>query len=150
MPQSYVAMYAHLVFSTKGRLPQITGEMQERLYSFMGGVFRERKCVLMAAGGVSDHVHLLASIHKEMALSPLLRDVKALSSGWVHDTFREAAGFAWQTGYAGFSVSQSNLETVRGYIANQEEHHRRMTFKEELIELLKRHGIEYDERYVFE
>jgi putative transposase len=148
MPQSYVAMYAHVVFSTKGRLPQITGEMQARLYEFMGGIFRERKCVLMAAGGVADHVHLLMSVHKEVALSPLMRDVKALSSGWVHDTF--PAEFAWQTGYAAFSVSQSNVDSVRGYIANQAEHHRRMTFKEELIELLKRHGIEYDERYVFE
>ena len=105
---------------------------------------------MMAAGGVADHVHLPASIHKEMALSPLLRDVKALSSGWVHDTFSGVAEFAWQTGYAAFSVSQSNIEAVRKYIANQEEHHRRMTFKEELIALLKRHGVEYDERHVFE
>ena len=148
MPQSYVAMYAHIVFSTKGRLPQISAEMQSRLFGFMGGIFRERKCVLMAAGGVTDHVHLLGSIHKEVAISPLLRDVKAISSGWVHDHF--TAEFGWQTGYAAFSVSQSNLDSVRSYVANQAGHHRKMSFKEELIELLKRHGVEYDERYLFE
>jgi putative transposase len=150
MPQSYVAMYAHCVFSTKGRVASISGEMKPRLFEFMGGILRQRKCVLMAAGGVADHVHLLVSLDKEIALSDLMRDVKALSSGWVHDTFSEARAFAWQTGYAGFSVSRSNLEAVQAYLGNQEEHHRKMTFKEELIELLKRHGIEYDERYIFE
>ena len=150
MPQSYSALYVHVVFSTKHRAADIDAEMQGRLFEYVGGILRQRKCVLMADGGITDHVHLLVSQGREWGLSDLMRDVKSLSSGWVHDTFADKSRFEWQTGFAGFSVSQSNLDAARSYLAPQEEHHRKMTFQEELIKLLRKHEIEFDERYVFE
>jgi REP element-mobilizing transposase RayT len=97
-----------------------------------------------------DHVHLLADISKQQTLADALRDLKANSSGWIHETFPNLSGFAWQTGYGAFTVSYSNADGVKQYIANQAEHHRVRTFQEEFVEFLKRHGIEYDERYLWD
>ena len=114
----------------------------------MGGICRKENGQLFAAGGTADHVHLLASIHPSVSVSDMLRKVKASSSKWIHETFPEHKGFAWQEGYGAFSVSQSNVEQVRRYIEQQEEHHRHISFDEEFIEFLERHGLPYDERYV--
>ena len=150
MPQSFGALYFHLIFSTKNRLPHITPEIQPRLYEYIGGILSHRKSVQLAAGGISDHIHLLVSLSRDASISDTLRDIKSLSSSWIHDTFPRSHDFAWQSGYAAFSVSHSNLDAVRTYLANQSEHHRGKTFQEEYLEFLKRHDIEYDERYIWD
>ena len=149
MPQSYVCLPTHIIFSTKHRLPMIQTEWEPRLYEYIGGILRKDGCVLLAAGGMADHLHLLISLGKERAIADLVRDIKANSSRWIHETFADQHAFAWQGGYGAFAVSHSNLDKVRLHIANQKEHHRKMTFQEELIAFLKRHGIGYDEQYVW-
>jgi putative transposase len=145
---AHICLHTHFVFSTKDREPQIKPEWQERLYAYIGGIVRVKKCRLIAAGGMEDHVHLLVGMHQSVAPADLVRDVKASSSGWVHDELKEP--FEWQTKYGAFAVSKSGLDAVVQYINTQAEHHKRMTFQEEYLEFLKRHGIEYDPRYVFE
>jgi REP element-mobilizing transposase RayT len=150
MPQSFACLYHHLIFSTKARSPLITEGVQPRLFDYIGGILRAEGCSLIAAGGMPDHVHLLVSLGKQVSMSEALRIVKTNSSRWVHDTFPSLAGFAWQVGYGAFSVSASQLETVKVYLSGQAEHHRRITFQEEFVALLRRHGIEYDERYLWD
>ena len=150
MPQSYVACYMHMIFSTKDRVRAITPDWAPRLYEYIGGIVRPHGAVLLAAGGIPDHVHLSVSLGKELSVSAALRIVKANSSKWVHDTFPEKRRFAWQNGYGAFSVSQSSLDDVHGYIAGQAEHHRTQTFQEEFIAFLERYQVPYDERYIWE
>ncbi len=150
MPQSFVSLHYHLIFSTKNRLPSITPDIESRLYEYIGGIVRAQDGCLLAAGGIPDHVHLLVGLSKQVAVSDALRDIKANSSGWVHDTFPHKADFAWQAGYGAFTVSYSSMDSVKRYIADQAEHHRTRSFKEEFIAFLERHGIEYDERYIWE
>jgi REP element-mobilizing transposase RayT len=150
MPQSFAAVHIHIVFSTKNREPTITPALAPRLYEYLGGTARGLKCPLVTAGGVADHVHLLTSLGREVAIAELVRDLKAGSSRWVHETFGDRPGFAWQAGYAAFAVSGSVVEQVVRYIANQEEHHRTRTFQDEYRDFLRRHGIEWDERYVWD
>ncbi len=150
MPQSLMCLYVHVVFSTKGRAPLITAELQPRLYEYMGGILRADKNCLLAAGGIADHVHLLVSLSREMAVADTVRAVKALSSKWIHETFPEHAAFAWQAGYGVFGVSFSQRESVKGYVARQEKHHGTQSFQDEYRALLRRHEIEYDERYVWD
>ncbi len=150
MPQSLVSLHLHVVFSTKHREPLITPDLAPRLYGYVGGIVCETGSVLIAAGGMPDHIHLLVSLGRQACVADLVRDVKANSSRWVHDTFPDRSRFAWQAGYGAFAVSISMVGRVRGYIANQEEHHRRRTFQDEFREFLKAHGIEWDERYVWD
>jgi putative transposase len=150
MPQSLAAMYAHLVWSTKNRTPSIRPEWEPRLHEYIGGIVAERGGVLLVAGGMPDHIHLLVSLGREWSLADLLRDVKAGSSKWVHDEFPEDRGFAWQSGYGAFSVSLSNLEAVTRYIRDQARHHRKMSFQDEFRKLLRKHGLTWDERYVWD
>jgi REP element-mobilizing transposase RayT len=150
MPQSYAALYCHIIFSTKNREPFIKPEWQPRLYFYMGGILKEEKCVLLAAGGIADHVHLLVSLSREVAVAPLLRVLKSNSSNWVHETFPDLSAFAWQTGYGAFSVSHSNRDQVKHYLARQEEHHRKQPFQEEFLAFLHLHDIPYDERYIWD
>ena len=151
MPQSFVSLHHHFVFSTRNRVPLISAAIQPRLFEYIGGILRAEGCVLVAAGGMPDHVHLLVSLDKRLSISEVLRIIKAGSSRWVHDTFPDVlSGFAWQTGYGAFAVSFSHLDRVKAYLSRQEEHHRRVTFQEEFIAFLKRHGIEYDERYLWD
>ena len=150
MPQSFAALYCHIIFSTKHREPLISRELQPRLFAYIGGGLRDEGNALLAAGGMPDHVHLLASLSRQTSVAEVVRLVKANSSGWVHQTFPDLRGFSWQNGYGAFSVSASALPAVKRYLAGQEEHHRRRTFQEEFVEFLKRHEIEYDERYLWE
>jgi putative transposase len=150
MPSSHLSLHYHLIFSTKHREPLIAPALAVRLYDDIGGIVRGAEGVLLAAGGMPDHVHLLVGLGATRALADVLRDVKAGSSKWIHDTFPESSGFRWQTGYGAFVVSHSLLDVVREYIRNQEEHHRSRTFQEEYILFLRRHRIDYDERYVWE
>jgi putative transposase len=150
MPQSFAAMHVHVVCSTKNREPWLDGEMRPRLFAYIGGVLRNHDCALMSAGGVEDHVHLLVSLGRTVALADVVRVIKSNSSGWIHEEFPALAAFQWQAGYGAFSVSQSNVDAVKAYLANQEAHHRTKTFQEEFREMLSRHGLEWDERYVWD
>jgi REP element-mobilizing transposase RayT len=115
----------------------------------MGGIVRSIDGIALAIDGPSDHVHLLVKTPATAAMADVVRTVKTNSSKWVHETFPRAA-FAWQTGYGAFSVSCSNVEAVSEYITGQEEHHKSVSFQEEFVAFLRRHGIEYDERYIWE
>ncbi len=150
MAHTFTHLLTHIVFSTKGRELWLTAEIKPRLFAYLGGIVRELDGKALAINGPADHVHLLASLPAKTALSEIMRVVKANSSGWVHENFPAARAFAWQTGYGAFSVSASNLEAVQQYIADQETHHRRMTFQEEFVALLRKHGIEYEEQYLWE
>jgi REP element-mobilizing transposase RayT len=139
-----------VVFSTKNREPLISSEWAPRLYSYMGGIFRETGTILLAAGGMPDHVHLLISMSKQVSVADLVRTVKTNSSSWIHKTLANQGGFSWQSGYGAFSVSLSNVEEVVRYIENQAEHHRTKSYQEEFVAFLKRHNLPYDERYLWE
>ena len=149
MPNSYTCLHHHIVFSTKNRLPQLTEDIRDPVYRYISGIIANQRGKLLIAGAIPNHVHLLAGLHPTTSIAELLRLVKSNSSGWVHDEFPRHRDFDWQDGYSAFSVSYSNLERVRQYIANQEEHHRTVTFEAELESLLKRHGIQYDPRYLW-
>jgi REP element-mobilizing transposase RayT len=146
---SYVSAHFHCVFSTKERRQLITPALRERLWPFLGGIARQNKMKAIEIGGVEDHVHILLSLPSTMAISKTLQLIKGGSSKWVHETFPELRQFAWQEEYGAFSVSVSQLDKTIGYIKGQEAHHRKMTFQEEFLVLLKKHRIEYDERYLW-
>ena len=150
MSQSLVKNLVHLVYSTKNRKPWIPLEIRDELYAYQAGIFNQWDSPAMAIGGAEDHVHALFSLSKNHALMKIVEEVKKGSSKWMKTEGPKNAEFYWQSGYAGFSVSQSNVEEVRRYIENQEEHHCKMTFQDELRALFKRHGIEYDERFVWD
>lgn len=150
MPQLFTSLYYHFIFSTKNRSSTITSAIQPRLYEYLGGIFRTEGGILLVAGGVPDHIHLLARLNQKHAIADVLRIVKTNSSKWVHETFPGSEAFAWQAGYGAFTVSTSHLEKVKDYIDRQAEHHRSMDFKSEFRELLRKHGIEFDERYLWE
>ena len=150
MPGTYSQILLHVVFSTKQRSSYITPEIQGRLYDYLGGIIRAEKGTVYAIGGMPDHLHILLRWRTDGAISDLMRTLKARSSRWVHETFPNSGGFAWQEGYAVFSVSKSAEANVKAYIENQAEHHRKRDFAEELLALLHAHGIEYDERFVLD
>jgi putative transposase len=149
MPQSFAPLHCHIVFSTKQRQPLIQPDLQSRLFNYIGGIVRNHSCVLVAAGGMPDHVHLLVSLSRTLAMADAVRLIKTNSSSWIHDEL-QIRDFQWQAGYGAFAVSYSNIETVKIYLANQEEHHRVRSFQEEFRELLRRHGLEWDEQYVWD
>jgi REP element-mobilizing transposase RayT len=150
MAHSYAQLYYHIVFSTKHRERCIDAELEPRLHAYLGGIVRNLEGAALTVGGVEDHVHILASLRAKTAPADAIGKIKANSSGWVHDEWPTRREFAWQVGYGAFSVSHSNLEEVNRYVENQKQHHRTMTFEEEFIALLKRHGIEYDPRFVLD
>ncbi|MFP3937812.1 MAG: IS200/IS605 family transposase [Phycisphaerae bacterium] len=145
---SYTNLTYHVVFSTKQRRPILTADVSERVFEYLGGIVRKLDAKLLRAGGADDHVHLALSGPATLSVAELVRKIKANTSRWMHQKLPDQRNFAWQDGYAAFSVSASALDRVLDYIASQREHHRRMTFEEELKALLDKHGIEYDERYI--
>jgi putative transposase len=149
MPHSYTQLLYHIVYSTKNRHPWLTDPIRSRLHPYLGGAIRDESGTALCVGGVADHVHILARLRQDKAVSAVVGAIKANSSGWIHREFADLAAFEWQDGYAAFTVSKSQLGRVRIYIAGQEEHHRRQSFQEELIALLKAHEIEYDPRYLW-
>jgi putative transposase len=150
MSQSFVSLYYHLIFSTKGREPTLGDEIRPRLFDYVGGILKSEGSRLLAAGGMPDHAHWLVSLHQKTSVSDTLRAIKANSSKWVHESFPDDRGFAWQAGYGAFSVSFSNLEKVEAYLHGQREHHRTVTFQEEYLAFLRRHRIPFDERYLWD
>ena len=140
----------HIIFSTKHRRPMIPPEVRADLNAYMGGILRQLDCPAIEINCPPDHAHILCCLSKNIALADVLKEVKRGSSKWIKTKAPSLGDFYWQGGYGASSVSQSNVETVRGYIARQIEHHRKMTFQEEFREFLKRHQIQYDERYVWD
>lgn len=149
MANTYTSLHIHFVFSTKNRHPWIHEEIEQRVWEYIGGIARDHEIVPIRIGGIEDHVHALVGVRPTITPSQAVQLIKGASSKWIHETFPRLADFAWQDGYGAFSVSKSNLAEVVQYIANQREHHRRRTFQEEYRALLERHGIVYDERYLW-
>jgi len=147
MPSTYLSLHYHIVFSTKERVPLIDAEWRSRLHEYLGGTVNGLSGFTEGVGGVADHVHLLVGLKSTHCLADFMRELKKASSIWVHDEIG-AKKFAWQEGYAAFTVSPTAREAVGNYIARQEEHHRTRSFREELIDLLKKAGVEYDPRYL--
>jgi len=147
MTHSFRSHYFHLIWSARNRVPLITRENQSSLYAYMGGVIKNYDGKLMEAGGTFDHVHLLVGLSLPDKFSDLVRDVKTNSSLWLKKNSTQQY-FAWQEGYGSFSVSYSSLEKVKHYIKNQKEHHKTKSFDEEYLQLLKKHKISYDTRFV--
>lgn len=150
MPSTYTNLLYHLVFSTKDRTPLITNDLREELYAYIGGIIRAEGGVQLEIGGIADHIHIVAKIKPLIAVSDMLGKIKANSSKWANDHKMRSRKFGWQEGYAAFSVSESQVPTVREYIQHQKEHHHKQTFQEEFVALLERHGIEYDPRYLWD
>jgi REP element-mobilizing transposase RayT len=138
----------HCVFSTRQRNKTISPDLRQRLWPFIGGIARENKMKALAIGGTEDHMHILLSLPATLPVAKAIQLIKGGSSKWVHETFPSHKDFAWQEGYGAFSVSISQVEATITYIKTQEEHHRKKTFEEEFLTFLKKHGIEYDERYI--
>jgi len=150
MAHTYSNLLVHALFSTKKRAPLLDAELKVELFSYMGGIITQLRGKPLLIGGPKDHVHLLFVLPCSLSVADLMEKVKANSSKWVKNRWQNRSHFAWQTGYTAFSVSQSNLESVKRYIASQETHHRRITFQEEVLAFLKKHEIAYDPRYVLD
>ena len=146
MSGTFTRLLYHIMLSTKHRANLIAAQVQPRLYEYLGGIVRGERGIAHEIGGVADRVHLLIQWRTDETLAALMRRLKSNSTRWLHAEFPTMGGFAWQEGYAAFTVSPSQFETVRQYIRNQAAHHRQRGFVEELKALLKAHGIEYDER----
>jgi REP-associated tyrosine transposase len=147
MSSTHLSLHYHLVFGTKEHEPLIASAWRDRLHAYLGGVIRTLDGVPETIGGVADHVHLLVGLRATHTLADVLREIKSVSSAWVHEEVG-VRSFAWQEGYGAFTVSSSQLENVRKYIQKQEEHHRTRTFRDEYLALLRRAGVEFDERYL--
>ena len=143
---SFVSCLVHCVWATKERRALITADLQQRLWPYLGGIARENRIKALIVGGVEDHVHALLSIPPTLSVAKSVQLLKGNSSKWIHDTFKEHGDFEWQEGYGVFSVGISGVQHTMEYIRGQAEHHRKMSFKEELEVFLKRHGMDYVER----
>ena len=151
MSQSLSKMWCHLIFSTKDRYAFLSDKgIREQTHAYLAGILRKHDCPTLLVGGVSDHVHSLFALSKNRSLADIVYEVKRSSSKWIKTQGSGLAKFHWQSGYGAFSVSQSHVEQVRHYIAAQEQHHRKITFQDELREFFKRYEVEYDERYVWD
>jgi len=150
MPQSLAKVFLHIVFSTKNRKPLIKQEVEVELHKYLSGIARDHKSLVIAINSVEDHIHILCLLSRNITISKLLEELKKSSSKWIKTKGDAYKNFFWQNGYGAFSVSQSAVNTVKKYIANQKEHHRKKSFKEEYVEFLKKYEIEYDEKYIWD
>lgn len=150
MAQTLVSLYVHIIFSTKYRANIIGPEVEPDLFAYMGGIANNNKSKLLAANGTANHVHLLASLTKNLALSEFVGDIKRDSSVWIKTQDSRYSKFHWQDGYGAFSVGYTQLNAVKKYIARQKEHHAQVSFEDEFRYFLKKYNVEYDERYVWD
>ncbi len=150
MSSTLTNLLYHAVFSTKMRQELITPNLSDELYPYIGGIIRGEKGRMLKIGGTNNHIHILARFSPAISVSEMLRHIKGNSSKWINKEKKSHARFEWQRGYAAFSVSESACETVSQYIENQEKHHKKMSFQEEFLLLLKKHNVEYDERYLWD
>lgn len=150
MPQSLSKILVHTVFSTKDRRQFLRDQaLREELHRYLGGILTNHDCQPLITGGVEDHVHILSTLSRTLPAAEMVKEIKRGSSLWLKTKTPDLADFAWQNGYGIFSIAFSQVEVVRKYIVNQEEHHRKISFQDELRELLNRYEIEFDERYVW-
>jgi putative transposase len=150
MASTLTNLLYHIIFSTKNREPVITEPIRRDLYAYMGGIIRGEGGTLLEIGGIADHVHLVVRFKSDPSVATMVKIIKSKSSKWLNAQPKRPGRFEWQRGYAAFTVSLSQLDNVRAYVRNQEQHHRRKTFQEELRALLDKHGVEYDERYLWD
>ncbi len=150
MPQSLVKNYVHITFSTKRRYPFIDKPIAKELHAYLAGTCRNLESWPIEIGGYTDHIHILCILSRKIALMKLVEELKSHSSGWIKTKGDNYQNFYWQNGYGGFSVNPKGIEVVRRYILNQEEHHKKRTFKDEYRGFLKAYNMEYDERYVWD
>ena len=148
MPSTHLSLYYHIVFSTKSRRPYINEALENRLHSYLGGIIIGSGGIAVAIGGANDHVHIEARLKATHCLASFLQEIKAKSSGWIHRDIGIRM-FGWQEGYGAFTVGSSEVEAIKQYILGQKEHHRKKSFQEEYLELLKQSGIEVDDRYLW-
>ena len=150
MAHTYTSLHYHCVFSTLGRRNLIPQDRLPDVHAYMGGIVRNLKGKAIAIGGTTNHAHLLIGLPSAIAPAAAVGKIKANLTGWVHETFPAMSDFRWQEGYGAFSVSRSHIDSVASYILNQAKHHETITFEQEYLALLKKHNIEYDERYVWD
>jgi putative transposase len=150
MAQSLAKNLVHLVFSTKNRERLINDDLRSDLHAYMATVLKNMECPALIINSVEDHVHILFILHRTVALSSAVGKLKSSSSKWLKAQSDQLAAFAWQTGFGAFSVSESNVAAVRQYIEHQKEHHRKVSFQDELRSFLSKHRLEYDERYLWD
>jgi putative transposase len=149
MAQTLTRLLVHAVFSTKNRTNLIKPEIEPELYAYMGGICRNAQSPLLCIGGTANHLHLLVSLSKNTALADLMMNVKKDSSKWIKTKGTPFADFEWQDGYGGFSIGESQVDDLRGYIGRQKEHHLTVTFEEEYLAFLKKYNVPCDDRYVW-
>jgi putative transposase len=150
MAQSLADIILHIVFSTKERLPLIKPSVEEELYSYISGVCKKLNSPVIKINGVEDHIHILLQLGRTIAVSDLISEIKSSSSRWIKTKDPFFNNFSWQGGFGVFSVSRQNLEGAKHYLEGQKEHHKKVSFKEELLALLKRTEIKYDEKYLWD
>jgi len=148
MATSLTNLLYHIVFSTKERIPLIGDGLRESLYEYIGGILRGQRGVLLEIGGMPDHVHILAKLKADLAVAAAVRLIKTNSSGWINENRKIQGRFEWQAGYFAVSVSESRVAELRHYIQTQQEHHARFSFRDELIKLLEKNRIAFDEKYL--
>ena len=150
MSQSLSNILVHIIFSTKLSKPFIAQSIKNELYSYMASILKDCDCSPIIIGGIEDHVHVLCKLSKTRSMSSVIEDVKKKSSKWIKTRGIEYKNFYWQNGYGAFSIGESQVKTLKEYIQDQEEHHRKKSFKEEFREILNRIGVSYDERYLWD
>ena len=150
MSQSLADIILHLVFSTKGRQPWIKPDIEEELFKYICGICQNLDCPVIKINGVEDHIHILFQLGKTIPISKLISEVKSNSSRWIKTKGDHYYDFNWQRGYGSFSLSRANLEGAKKYLSSQKEHHKTVTFKEELLAMLQRAQISYDEKYLWD
>jgi putative transposase len=147
---AFTSSLYHCVWSTKGRHPVLTSEIQNRLWAYLGGIARANKMVALAIGAVADHVHVLLSLPATLTISKAIQLLKGNSSKWLHEEFKELRTFSWQEGYSAFTIGMSGVPDTKNYIATQAEHHKKKTFQEEFRSFLDKHGLSYDETMLWD
>lgn len=150
MPGTFSQIYIQAVFAVKGRESLLHKEWREEIFKYMAGIVRAKEQKPIIINGVADHVHLFIGLKPSMAISDLMRDVKNNTSNYINQQHWVKGKFSWQEGYGAFSYSHSQIDSVYQYISNQEEHHKKKTFREEYLDMLNKFEVEHDERYLFE
>jgi REP element-mobilizing transposase RayT len=149
MAHTLTNLLTHVIFSTHGRAPLIVDAIQDDLHAYLGGILRELRATPIVIGGTTDHIHLLIRLPADLAIADCLRVLKTNSSRWVKERWLERRSFGWQGGYGAFSVSESNRANVIRYIQQQAQHHLRVSFQDEFLALLRKHGVAFDEQYLW-
>ena len=151
MPQSLSSVHIHLVFSTKGRQPFLKNEeIRKEMHAYLGGVSKKLDCPPVIVGGTEDHVHILCRLARTISQADWVKEIKRVSSIWIKQREPALVAFTWQGGYGAFSVSASAIDKTCEYITGQQEHHKKQTFQDEYRAFLRKHGMEWDERFVWE